>query len=72
MAGIESPCVKICIMEPVSGLCHGCARTLDEIVGWAGFAPEHRHKVMAELDARRARMGASLGAISSPAPAPAT
>lgn len=72
MAGIESPCVKICIMEPVSGLCHGCARTLDEIAGWAGFAPEHRRKVMAELDARRARMGASLGAISSPGPVPAT
>lgn len=72
MAGIESPCVKICIMEPVSGLCHGCARTLDEIAGWAGFAPEHRRKVMAELDARRARMGGSLGAISSPAPVPAT
>ncbi|MEH0074912.1 DUF1289 domain-containing protein [Pannonibacter sp. Pt2] len=71
MAGIESPCVKVCIMDPVSGLCRGCARTLEEIAGWAGFAPEHRRQVMMQLDARRARMSASPGTLCSSDAVPA-
>ena len=31
MAIIETPCRKICVMDPASGLCTGCGRTLDEI-----------------------------------------
>ena len=31
---IASPCMAVCQMEEVSGLCEGCLRTLDEIAHW--------------------------------------
>jgi predicted Fe-S protein YdhL (DUF1289 family) len=50
---IESPCVKICVMDAVSGLCTGCGRTLDEIARWGGMSDAERARVMAELAARK-------------------
>ena len=28
---MTSPCIKVCQMDPVRGVCIGCCRTLDEI-----------------------------------------
>lgn len=58
MASMESPCVRICVMDPVSGLCRGCARTLDEIVAWGTMTPDIRRTIMRELDQRMARVAA--------------
>ncbi len=52
MTAIETPCVKICVVDPNSGLCLGCGRTLSEIAGWSGFTGEERRRVMAELPQR--------------------
>ncbi|MEG3151925.1 DUF1289 domain-containing protein [Sphingomonas sp. ZT3P38] len=49
---IESPCVNICEIDAASGLCVGCARTLDEIARWSSASPEWRDGVMAKLPAR--------------------
>ena len=49
---IESPCVKICALDPASDLCNGCGRTLDEIARWYGMSNEERRRIMAELPAR--------------------
>jgi len=49
---IESPCVKICIYEPGSGVCTGCGRTLDEIARWSQMSGEERRRIMAKLPAR--------------------
>lgn len=38
---LPSPCINICTMNPASGLCDGCLRSIDEIIGW-GNAPEAR------------------------------
>ena len=69
MADIESPCNKICAVDPVSALCVGCGRTLAEIAGWIRFSADERARIMAELprrlehasgarpDAERARLG---------------
>jgi len=54
---MESPCIKICVVEAASGLCSGCGRTLDEIAGWATFRPEERRRIMAELTTRQQRFG---------------
>jgi predicted Fe-S protein YdhL (DUF1289 family) len=59
MADIESPCNKICVVDPASKLCIGCGRTLAEIGGWIGFTPDERRLVMAELPARLAALRAS-------------
>ena len=49
---IESPCVRICAIDPASQLCMGCGRTLDEITRWYGMSREERSLIMAELPAR--------------------
>jgi predicted Fe-S protein YdhL (DUF1289 family) len=46
---VESPCVKICVLHPVSGLCLGCYRTAEEIAAWPTMSPETRRAVMAAL-----------------------
>lgn len=52
-AEIDSPCVKVCVIHPQTGLCLGCARTLGEIAAWSRMAPEARRAIMAELPARQ-------------------
>jgi predicted Fe-S protein YdhL (DUF1289 family) len=49
---MESPCVKICVFDPVSGRCSGCGRTLEEIAEWANLSDAERRRIMAELPAR--------------------
>jgi uncharacterized protein len=49
---IESPCVKICSLDPASDLCNGCGRTLDEITRWYGMSNDERRRIMAELPSR--------------------
>lgn len=51
---VESPCVKVCVIDPRTRLCLGCRRSLDEIAGWSAMSPEARRAVMAELPARAA------------------
>lgn len=54
--GIESPCVRICVVDPETGFCIGCGRTRDEIGSWLGFTPEERRNVMATLPERVATL----------------
>jgi predicted Fe-S protein YdhL (DUF1289 family) len=49
---MESPCIKICVFDPVSGRCSGCGRTLDEIAQWSSFSDAERRRIMAELPER--------------------
>ena len=49
---VDSPCVKICIIHPESGLCLGCCRSIDEISRWSGMTPEERRQVTAALPGR--------------------
>lgn len=49
---IESPCNAICTVEPRTGLCIGCGRSLTEIAGWIGYSDSERARIMAELPAR--------------------
>ena len=39
-------------MDPRSGLCRGCGRTLDEIAGWGTLSETQRLRIMAELPQR--------------------
>lgn len=49
---IKSPCVRICCVDPLSGLCLGCGRSLQEIGSWLAMSPEHRARIMAQLAER--------------------
>ncbi|HEX3653677.1 MAG TPA: DUF1289 domain-containing protein [Rhizomicrobium sp.] len=43
---IESPCIRVCTIDTVSGLCIGCGRTLDEIARWSSFSGSERLAIM--------------------------
>ena len=53
---MKSPCVNVCQMDPVRGVCLGCCRTLDEIARWGGMEDSQQAKVLAELPERRRRL----------------
>lgn len=48
---IESPCIKICTIDP-DGYCDGCRRSEDEIAEWSMLSDEERDYIMDELESR--------------------
>ncbi len=50
----STPCVNICRIDPASGLCLGCGRSLDEIARWGEIGEAERLTVMAKARARLA------------------
>ncbi|MCX8004407.1 MAG: DUF1289 domain-containing protein [Burkholderiaceae bacterium] len=53
-AAVASPCVAVCRMNPATGLCEGCLRTLEEIAAWSGLSDEEKRAVLQRVAARRA------------------
>jgi predicted Fe-S protein YdhL (DUF1289 family) len=49
---IETPCIKICSLDPQSRLCTGCGRTLEEIARWSSMDESERRRIMTQLPAR--------------------
>ena len=54
---IRSPCISVCRIEPGSGLCEGCLRTLDEIAAWGSMGEARREQVWHALAQRKAARG---------------
>lgn len=52
LAPMESPCVRICVIDPADGLCQGCRRSRHEIARWTSYTDAERRRIMAELKAR--------------------
>ncbi len=50
--GVPSPCVNVCRMNPQTGLCEGCWRTLDEIAAWSKMPDEAKREVWLRLAER--------------------
>lgn len=48
-----TPCIGLCQIHAVSGLCSGCLRSLDEIALWSQLTNPERAKIMAGLSARK-------------------
>lgn len=51
---VLSPCIGVCVLDPASGYCSGCARTLGEIAAWSSASDAQRSAIKAALPARRA------------------
>jgi predicted Fe-S protein YdhL (DUF1289 family) len=61
---VPSPCISVCRVDPVTGWCLGCARTLDEIAAWSALDDTGKRAVWALLPARHEQLGpASLAAV---------
>jgi uncharacterized protein len=56
---METPCNKICVIDPSSRLCRGCGRTADEIAGWTAMTDAERRAIMDALQARMVSAGLS-------------
>lgn len=52
-----SPCVNICTIDAVTGFCHGCFRTVEEISGWLTFSDREKLRVLDETEIRRKQNG---------------
>jgi hypothetical protein len=63
---VPSPCINVCRMSPATGLCEGCARTLDEIAAWGRLDDAAKSAVWALLPARRAQRAQGPVAVPSP------
>ena len=55
MTRVSSPCIRVCILNQVTGLCEGCGRTGPEIARWWRMSEDERLAIMAALDARMGR-----------------
>ena len=51
---VPSPCINVCQMDPATGLCRGCLRTIDEIVAWGRASEDEKRAVWAEIRRREA------------------
>ena len=60
---VASPCVSVCVMDPASGLCAGCYRTLAEIADWINLSSDDKRAVIALLALRRSQHGALPGVM---------
>jgi predicted Fe-S protein YdhL (DUF1289 family) len=50
---METPCIQVCVIEPGTGLCAGCGRSMDEIARWTQMTDGERRHIMRGLADRR-------------------
>ena len=53
-AEIISPCISVCRMQAVTGLCEGCFRTRDEIAAWGSACDDAKLATWARIEERMA------------------
>jgi predicted Fe-S protein YdhL (DUF1289 family) len=67
---VSTPCINVCVLDPLSTLCIGCGRTAVEITAWSTMSEPERIAIMAELGQRltdgrsRAARGGRIAARS--------
>lgn len=60
---VASPCIKVCRIDPVTGWCEGCHRTLDEIARWGEASDAERRRILAFVARRRQAPGPWAGML---------
>lgn len=60
MPPVQSPCTNVCVIDPVTRLCRGCARTLDEIAEWGMASEARKEKILADIAQRRAQASTAV------------
>lgn len=55
-APVPSPCTSVCKMDPSTGWCEGCLRTIDEIAAWAALSDTDKLAIWDRLAERREQM----------------
>ncbi|TSA09592.1 MAG: DUF1289 domain-containing protein [Comamonadaceae bacterium] len=55
---VPSPCISVCRMNPQSGLCEGCLRSIEEIAQWGEAGDDLKRAILWRIEQRREK-GAS-------------
>jgi len=63
---IPSPCVGVCAVNPATGQCLGCLRSIDEIGAWPRASNEERLAILQLLKERRRAAGRTSAADLRP------
>lgn len=50
---VPSPCIGVCRMNPQTGLCEGCLRTIDEIAQWRTASDEYKRAAWERIKRRQ-------------------
>jgi predicted Fe-S protein YdhL (DUF1289 family) len=50
---VASPCIQVCQMDPGTGLCRGCLRSLQEIADWLEMTPQEKRATLDRIERRR-------------------
>jgi uncharacterized protein len=50
---LPSPCINVCRMDPATGWCEGCLRSLPEIAAWSSLGAADKRALWQALPARR-------------------
>ena len=61
-APVPSPCTDVCRIDPTSGWCEGCLRTIDEIAAWGSLDNDAKRAVWKRLPVRRQALADSRDA----------
>jgi predicted Fe-S protein YdhL (DUF1289 family) len=56
---IESPCNRVCTLDPDTDQCLGCGRSLAEIMAWTRMSEAERARIMDDCKQRLARRRAA-------------
>jgi hypothetical protein len=59
-SSLPSPCIGVCVLDPETGFCRGCLRTVEEIGAWLGLDDDGREAVLRRVAERRTRIGATV------------
>ncbi|NLS05048.1 DUF1289 domain-containing protein [Rhizobium sp. P32RR-XVIII] len=65
---MQTPCIHVCSLDPATGFCIGCGRTLGEIGNWMSYSDSERQQIMAVLPARLSAQPAILVGETSAVP----
>mgnify|MGYP001502400268 FL=1 len=57
---IVSPCINICKSDPISGLCYGCARNLEEKLKWKDKSTQDKWKLKNLIEIKSRMQGWQL------------
>jgi predicted Fe-S protein YdhL (DUF1289 family) len=60
---VKSPCINVCRMDPITGLCEGCQRSLDEIARWGQTDDDDRRSILAWVEKRRQKSQDPWGGV---------
>lgn len=52
MDDVPSPCIQVCRIDPRTGICVGCRRTMDEIAAWPTLDRAGKERVLREIAER--------------------